>query len=303
METKANYVAVGAFVLICVIGLVVTLLWLAGAQYSQEYSYYQTIFKGSVSGLGKGTLTRYNGIEVGRVTDLTFDPNDPQSVIVTLQVQPNLNIREDSVASIASQGLTGGSYVEISGGTRSSPLLVAKPGQRYPIIRSKVSTLQQLEQSAPEVVAKLNVAASRINDLLKDENRRAVAETLNNLDTITTTLAARSGEIDATIRHANAAVANLDKASQGLQPIMDHFNGTITHVNGTIDTADTTLKKYGKVADDADAFINGEGLAQLSDLIGEMRRTVANLNQLSAQLNKEPTKLLFGDRRKGYTPP
>ena len=295
METKANYVAVGAFVLACAFGLVVTLLWLAGSQYTQEYAYYQTIFKGSVSGLGKGTLTRYNGIEVGRVTDLTFDPNDPQSVIVTLQVQPGLNIREDSVASIASQGITGGSYVEISGGTKNSPLLVAKEGQRYPVIRSKVSTLAQLEQSAPEVVAKLDVAASRLNDLLKDDNRRAVADTLNNLDTITTTLAARSGEIDATIRHANEAIANLDKASSDFQPTLDH-------VNGAIATANTTLTKYGKVADDADAFINGDGLAQLSDLIGEMRRTVANLDQLSSQLNKEPTKLLFGDRRKGYTP-
>src|SRR5665213_3178222 len=134
MENKANYVAVGAFVLACVIGLVVTILWLAGAQYSQEYSYYQTYFKGAVTGLGKGTITRYNGIEVGRVTDLQFNPADPQSVIVTLQVQPNLNIREDSEASIESQGLTGGSFVEISGGTTKSPLLVAKPGQKYPII-------------------------------------------------------------------------------------------------------------------------------------------------------------------------
>ena len=56
------------------------------------------------------------------------------------------------------------------------------------------------------------------------------------------------------------------------------------------------------MADDADAYINGEGLAQLSDLIGDMRRTVANLDQLSTQLNKQPTVLLFGDRRKGYTP-
>src|ERR1700741_5396583 len=99
METKANYVAVGAFVLACVIGLVVTILWLAGAQYSQEYSYYQTFFKGPVTGLGKGTITRYNGIEVGRVTDLVFDPNAPQRVLVTMQVQPNLNFRGDSFAS------------------------------------------------------------------------------------------------------------------------------------------------------------------------------------------------------------
>src|SRR5258708_32868512 len=115
METKANFVAVGGFVLTCVIGLVVTVLWLTGAQYSQEFAYYQASFKGAVTGLGKGTLTRYNGIEVGRITSLEFDPNDPQRVIVTMQVQPGLNIREDSTASIDSQGLTGGSVLEISG--------------------------------------------------------------------------------------------------------------------------------------------------------------------------------------------
>jgi phospholipid/cholesterol/gamma-HCH transport system substrate-binding protein len=288
METKANYVAVGAFVLICVVGLVVSILWLAGMQYSQEYSYYQAIFKGPVTGLGKGTVTRYNGIEVGRIKDLVFDPNDPQSVIVTLQVQPNLGIREDSVASIDSQGLTGGSFVEISGGTARSPLLVAKEGQQYPVIRTKPSTFAQLQQSAPEVVAKLNVAASRLNDLLNDKNRKAIADVLANLDTTTSVIARRSAEIDATIVNADQAIASLNATAKNLQPTLDHV--------------DLTVQKYGKVADDADAFINGDGLAQLSDLIGEMRRLVGNLTEFSDQLNKQPTKLLFGDRRKGYTP-
>ncbi|HKY19018.1 MAG TPA: MlaD family protein [Rhizomicrobium sp.] len=288
METKANYVAVGAFVLACVIGLVVTIMWLAGAQYSQEYAYYQAHFRGSVTGLGKGTVTRYNGIEVGRITDLAFDPNDPRRVIVTMQVQPNLNIREDSVASIDSQGLTGGTFVEITGGTPKSPLLVAHGDQRYPVIRTKESTLAQLRQSAPEVVAKLNVAASRLNDLLNDNNRRAIAHILANLDETSQVIARRSADIDATIANANKAMARLHEASDSLGP--------------TLDQVDLTVRKYGKVADDADAFITGDGLAQFSDLIGEMRRLVANLNQVSDQLNRTPTKLLFGDRRKGYEP-
>src|SRR6201996_2814866 len=288
METKANYVAVGAFVLACVIGLVVTVLWLAGAQYSQEYAYYQAYFKGPVTGLGKGTVPRYNGIDVGRITDLVFDPSDPQRVIVTLQVQPNLNIRDDSVASIDSQGLTGGSYVEISGGTANAPLLTAHDGERYPVIKTKPSTFAQLEQSAPEVVAKLNVAASRLNDLLNDDNRRAIAHVLANLDETTQVLARRSADIDATIANANKTMANLDQASQQIKPTLANLN--------------VTVEKYGKVADDADAFINGDGLAQLSDLIGEARRLVGSLDQLSDQLNRQPTKLLFGDRRKGYEP-
>src|ERR1700761_4543609 len=288
METKANYVAVGAFVLACVIGLVVTILWLAGAQYSQEYAYYQANFKGPVTGLGKGTVTRYNGIDVGRITNLEFDPADPQRVIVTMQVQPNLNIREDSVASIDSQGFTGGSFVEISGGTSNAPWLVARGDQRFPVIRTRQSTFAQLEQSAPEVVAKLNIAASRINDLLNDNNRRAIAHVLANLDETTQVIARRSADIDATIAHANDTMAKLDNTVDGLKP--------------TLQQVDLTVRKYGKVADDADAFINGDGLAQLSDLIGESRRLVTNLSEFSDQLNRTPTKLLFGDRRKGYEP-
>lgn len=288
METKANYVAVGAFVLACVVGLVVTIMWLAGAQYSQEYAYYQTYFKGPVTGLGKGTVTRYNGIDVGRVTDLKFNPNDPQSVIVTMQVQPNLNIREDSRASIESQGLTGGSYVEISGGTAKSPILVAKDDQDYPVIIAKQSTLQQLEQSAPEVVAKLNVAVTRLNDVLSDKNRKSLTNVLANLDETTSAIARRSADIDATIKNANTATANLRDASASLKPTLDHV--------------DATVNKFSKVADDADAFLKGDALSQLSSLVNEMRRLVTSLTRFSDQLNREPTKLLFGDRRKGYDP-
>jgi phospholipid/cholesterol/gamma-HCH transport system substrate-binding protein len=203
-------------------------------------------------------------------------------------VQPDLNIRQDSIASIDSQGLTGGAFVEITGGTPKSPLLVAREGQRYPVIRTKQSTFAQLQQSVPEVVAKLNVASSRLNDLLKDDNRQAIAHILANLDETTQTIARRNADIDATIAHASQAMANLANASNSLKP--------------TIEQVDLTLRKYGKVADDADAFINGDGLAQLSDLIGESRRLVTNLSQLSDQLNRTPTKLLFGDRRKGYEP-
>jgi len=288
METKANYVAVGAFVLACVIGFVVTVLWLAGVQYSQEYAYYQAFFKGSVTGLGKGTATRYNGIEVGRITDLQFDPKDPQRVIVTMQVQPNLNIREDSVASIESQGFAGAPFVEITGGTAASPVLTAHDDERYPVIKTKPSTFAELQQSAPEVVAKLSTAASRLNDLLNDDNRRAIAHVLANLEETTQVIARRSADIDSAISSANKAMANFNEASAGFKT--------------SLDQVDLTVKKYGKLADDADAFVTGDGLAQLSDLVGEARRLVANLTELTDQLNRTPTKPLFGDRRKGYEP-
>src|SRR5258708_2373692 len=236
METKGNYAAVGIFVLACIIGLVVTLLWLAGVQYSQEYEYYQTYFKGPVTGLGKGTAVRYNGIDVGRVDNLEFDPNDPQTVIVTLQVQPGLKIREDSLASIESQGLTGGSYVEIDGGTANSPLLTAQSGQRYPVIKAKTATLQQIEESAPRLLAKLNTTADRVNDLLSDQNRKQLADILVNLNRTTTTLSQRSGDIDATLR-------NLRASTQKLGPALDDVDEDINQLGKLSKDADAVLKR------------------------------------------------------------
>jgi len=281
METKANYVAVGAFVLICMLGLVITLLWLSGMQYSQEFSYYQANFTGPVTGLGKGTTVRYNGIEVGRVDDLKFDPNDPQVVITTLQVQPNLGIRVDSVVSIESEGLTGGSYVEIIGGKKNAPLLTLQEGQRYPVIKSAPSTLQKLALGAPQLLEKLNNAADKINAILNKDNQKAFAHILANLDTTTGALARRSDDIDATI-------ANLSKASKALP--------------STIADADVSVKKFGQLSADSDEFIKGEGLAQFAELLADTRRLVISINRLSDELDRQPTKIIFGDRRKGYTP-
>lgn len=290
METKANYVAVGAFVLACMLALVVTVLWLAGVQYSQEYVFYTTKFTGSVSGLGKGTIVRYNGLEVGRVESLDFAPNDPSSVIATLEVRPDLSIYNDAMATIASQGLTGGSYVEIIGGKKrdEGDKLPQTTGKPYPEIKSQPSTWAVLQESAPEVVHKVNLIADKLNKLLDDKNRAAFSHILANLDTITSTMAARSADLDATLRNTNEATRNLAIASRDLDP--------------TLKQANATLLKLDKLSTDADAVVTGDGIAQLSALVADSRRLVTSLTSLSDQLNREPTRVIFGDRRKGYTP-
>src|SRR5579862_8625831 len=178
METRANYVAVGAFVLTCLVGIVVALIWLAGHQYRQTYAYYQTYFYGSVTGLGTGTAVRYNGIDVGRVTDLEFDKDNPRLVVGTLEIRSDLVIRQDAWASIESQGLTGGAYVEITGGSATAQPLAAHDDQPYPVINSKPSAFQQLAADAPALMAKLSDIAEKVEDILNDQNRAAISDML-----------------------------------------------------------------------------------------------------------------------------
>src|SRR5271169_1192574 len=136
MESRANYVAVGAFVLLVLAGIFVAALWLARVQFQTAYKYYETDVEGPVTGLGLGALVRLNGIEVGRVTRIEQDPKDPQLVRLIMEVRNTVEIRADSVASLETLGLTGVSYVEISGGMLNTPPLAAAPGQESPTIAS-----------------------------------------------------------------------------------------------------------------------------------------------------------------------
>ncbi|HEY4123286.1 MAG TPA: MlaD family protein [Rhizomicrobium sp.] len=295
METKANYAAVGAFVLACVIGIVIAILWLAGAQYSHEFETYRTYFTGSVTGLGDGTKVRYNGIDVGRVKAVDFDPDDPKRVIATLDINPEVHIHEDSLASIASEGLTGGTYVEIDGGSKDSPLVTRKPGERYAIINSRPSTIQQLVESAPQVVAKLNKIADSLNDVLNPQNRRAISDIFANLRDTTGVLQRHSADIDATL-------ANLAVGTEKLNVSLDDLHKTLGHVDLVAVDANVAVGRIGKLADDSDKFVTGDGLAQFGQLVGDARRLVESLTRLTDKLNRQPTQLLFGDRRQGYTP-
>jgi phospholipid/cholesterol/gamma-HCH transport system substrate-binding protein len=288
METKANYVAVGVFVLACSFALVLAVLWLAGAQYREEYTLYRTYFEGGVSGLGPGTLVRYNGIEVGRVQDVTFDPEDPRRVIATLQVDPNIRLRQDSTASLESQGLTGVSFVELSGGTPDAPFLVARPGEDIPVIPYKPSAIQRLTESTPQLLERLNNMADRGNDLLNEENRKAFAETLTNMRELTASL--------------NARTADIDRVATDLDRTTDRFEQTMAVADKTLESADQAAAALGNLARSADEVVKRGAIAEMNQLVGDARSLVTSLTRLTNELERQPTQLLFGDRREGYTP-
>ena len=309
METRANYVIVGAFVLVCIVGLFIAVLWAAGSQFREEYAYFRTYFTGAVTGLGKGTVVRYNGIDIGHVYDVAIDDADPQRVIVTLQIDPKAKIHVDSVATLESQGLTGATFVEVEGGTATSPLVMAEPGQPYPVIPSKPSTLQLLAQSGPAMVQDLKTAGERFGDLLNDQNRKAIAETLEHLSATTAEIDSHADEFGKTLMSLrtstetlNRTLLSADRAINSADRTLQSVDHAVDAIQTASDTANVTVQKVGHLADDADKVVNGQSITQFTLLMAQTRALVASVTRLSNDLEREPTKLLFGDQRQGYTP-
>jgi len=323
METRASYVLVGSFVMLCLFGMIVAMLWLTGSQYRQEFAYYRTVFSGGVTGLGRGTTVRFNGIDVGSISDLAFDPENPSSVVVTVQIDPAVPIQADAVASIQSQGFTGGTFLEIDGGSANSPLLTTRPGEEYPVIPSRPNTLQQLAQAGPELVANFNTVGVRVSDLLNDENRKLIAaslatlaETLENVRSTTDVFERRSEDLDATLENLRIASASIaktlgnvdntlagaDRALASADKALGSVDTVVASAKMAVTTADSTMQKIGLLSDDARKVINGQGVAQLTQVLAQTRALIASLTRLSQDLEREPSRLIYGDRREGYTP-
>jgi phospholipid/cholesterol/gamma-HCH transport system substrate-binding protein len=312
VETRANYVAVGAFVLVVLAGILVATLWLARVQFQTEYTNYETDVAGPVTGLGSGALVRLNGIEVGRVIRMELDPKNPQLVRLILQVRTAVEIRADAVASLETLGLTGVSYVEISGGTVNSPQLEVAPGQQYPTIASRPSSLQQVFNNAPELVARLVVIADRVASVLDEKNRQALGDTLANIRDTTAVLKDHRQDISKLIDDADHTMQNLATASDSLQDMLAKLDRTSDKVDGLVVETDSAVRQAAKLVSDLDAVVASNrpglhelttnGVNQLNQLLIDARHLVASLDRVSTQLERDPSRFLFGEHRGGYTP-
>ncbi|MCX7171899.1 MAG: MlaD family protein, partial [Proteobacteria bacterium] len=208
-----NYALVGAFVLVLGAALIAAALWLAaGGALQNKYDLYLAIEEESVAGLNLNAPVKFNGVDVGKVRQIELDPGNPERVKLLFAIERGTPIKEDTVATLKTQGLTGIAYVELSGGTRDAPLLRATAGSEYPVIRTKPSLSARLENVLTTALAKLDSTSKNINAILSDENQAVFKSTLADIASLAHTLAARKDTLDAGITNAARTFENSARA-------------------------------------------------------------------------------------------
>ena len=209
METKASYLIVGTFTMILLIGIVSAMVWLAGVELDEEFAYYDLYFEGSVTGLKAGNPVQYRGVSVGVVTDMRINPDNVEQVKVTIEVPNETPIKEDAVATLEFQGITGIAFVQIIGGSHGAADLRPAPGQGNPVIASRPSELQAVIEAAPELLNRFIVLIDNANKLLGGGNQKNFADAMANIKTISGLLAAGSGDIQAVLSEGAGAIKEL----------------------------------------------------------------------------------------------
>jgi phospholipid/cholesterol/gamma-HCH transport system substrate-binding protein len=307
MDREANYVAVGAFVLLVLFLGAGFVLWYSDSADGEAQKRYEIYFDGSVSGLSEGSTVRYLGVVVGRVARIGIDPRDARRVRIVADIREDAPVTDDTVARLTLQGVTGLLFVDIR---PRDPASIAPPGVeslKYPVIPSAESQFDVLVAALPEVLARASETLERLNGLLSDRNIASVTAALGNAE-----LASR--QLPSAISDARATFHDLKEAANEMETTMaalGELGGADVKVAATrlrevADTLAVTAARLDKLVADnqgnVDRFAD-QGLAEFEQLVRETRQAVRSFDSLTESLERDPSRVIYRPQAAGVEIP
>ena len=275
METKANYLMIGGFVLGVLALAFIFVFWMSN--FGGGGKRYTIVFESSVAGLTTGSSVGFNGIRVGEVQSFALDPEDGRKVRVLVSLRDDTPVRENSRASIQSMGLTGGSGIQITPGTPDSPLLIATAEDPMPVIRSDAGAGQGVFEAGSAALNNANVFISKLNALL-DQNEKSINSTMTNVEQFTSMLSEKREDI-------GQAITDVKEGAQSFKSLSEKLEVSLgDNVDGLTRQARESLQEFGS-------------------FMREGRRVAVTLNRILEKLEADPRGFLLGGNQvPEYTP-
>ncbi|BAW79580.1 hypothetical conserved protein [Candidatus Nitrosoglobus terrae] len=295
MGAKVNYAVVGLFVVLLTAVLIAIIFWLSAYPSTQSHKIYLAYMKESVAGLAKNADVKYRGVNIGKVQVIELDKENPERVRLTLGIDSDTPIKEDTIAILASNGLTGITYVELTGGTNDSPDLKATKDQPYPVINTGPSLLVRLDSALTELLTELTGVAKNLDHIaqsvdvgLLEKNQQAITETLEN-----TKKFSKSINNLTNIENQNAineALRNTQRFTNQLEAGAKQIPTIVSRVNKTTEGADALLQEAQKEF----RLFSQVTLPRVNQLLSSFNQVTQNLEHFSKQVDNNPRVLLFG---------
>lgn len=299
METRASYLAVGSFLLALFAGLIIFVMWFSHVDFTKERHNYLIYFEGSVSGLRVNESVRFHGLPVGKVKSIYVDPTNVARIAVKVSIDTPALIRQDAVAAVEAQGLTGYSYIQIKGGSQDLPPLMAKPGQKYPIIASQASGIEMLFSELPNILENVYDVTGKLRSLLNDKNLEALSATLQDLSRVSKGLAKGPNNVDSFMRESRLAFTQINK--------------TLKEMDGQIKGLKPAIMAVDKAANSLDAFVDENrasvrdftdaGLTSVTEVMNEASKSLQTLNGILHQIEVSPGRFINESASNGYQLP
>ena len=249
----------------------------------------------NVQGLKSGAIVRVAGVEVGKVTDVSFSG---AAVQITLSVKKDMQqrITTDSRASIGSLSLLGEPVIDISPAATGTPLQdggFVQPGRGQAAITDVAASASAGLDQAPAMLRDIRAGKGTVGKLFTDEQLyREVNGFVDSAQVVAGYLSKGQGTIGMLVRDP-AAYRQLNAALTNLQDMTRRINAGEGSL-GQLLNDDRLAKSLSSASGNFDqitARLNrGEGTAGKllteKELYDRINRMANSLDQLTANLNQ-----------------
>ncbi|MEM1398636.1 MAG: MlaD family protein [Pseudomonadota bacterium] len=317
METRANTLAVGAFVIVAMIMLAIFVIWLGRTSLNQVSVRYTVYFSESVAGLQEGSRVLFRGVPVGEVSRVGLEPEAPYRADVTVELLAETPVLVGTVAQLSSQGLTGIAQIELIGAPEGGVPLEGEDGQRFPVIPSVPSALGALFTSFPELLEKATVFVDRASAFVSPQNEELLRELTGEMLDIVEIFSGRAQTIGNLVDDSSQLVMNLDGLIAELRVdsarVSDSVDGALNAVTRNADqVASSFIDMSQSISDAADTMddileesapgisdFTTTGLNDISLLVTDLRGLSQDLSRLARRIERNPTEVIFGAGSQG----
>jgi len=273
---------------------VAIILWLSvGGLERADYRTYLVYTVESVSGLSVSAPVKYRGVNVGQVTVITLQPENPEVVRLELQILKGTPIKTDTVAMLSAQGLTGIAFINLTEGSREAPLLEASSDMPYPVIPARPSLISRVGSGLTGLMDQVTRLANNTEQLLDVENRSSIKSILTNFEQLTRALTEHSAALEQAMINAQNAMQNTADATAVLPELIGDIRNSAESVKAMADSVSTTADHASQLVVEGHNF-SRETLPEAGVMIREMSEMISTLRHLLTQLERQPNILIYG---------
>jgi ABC-type transporter Mla subunit MlaD len=309
MSAKPDFFRIGVFVSGGVALLVFAIFVFGGGQFFHPKIEMETYVKGSVQGIDVGTPVKFRGVLIGKVTKIAFafteyhlkETDGLYNYVVLFmeinrEVFPNMftddltpllakGIEQGLRVRIEPQGITGLNYLDIDyfDPTRVPALwppwkpevyyVPSAPGELTSFLDSINAILREVEK------LNINGISQTGTELLDNLNKAVVGAQVDKI----------SGDLQTLIRDSNNV---LQKAK------IPELSADASKFLGELEASNRELRQILKNIEPATRL----NPAQVREIVSNLTTTTSNLEQLSTEVKKRPSLLLWGSPPKSPTP-
>ncbi len=266
-EKQHNELIAGIFVTAAVLSAVAVVLWLGASEIlapSVSQAYFVVEEASGPTGLEVGNSVKVNDDEIGKITDIYFDPDRGQTLYVARIEREGMNIYSNGEAQANVPFIGGGRLVITDRGTDGAPqadekhpILLRKGGfmanldvvstslkhemdlkDKHALLAKAHTIVDTMKVATGNVSAITQVLKKQINPKEVDSLLAKIHKSVSDINRATTTIREeldRQRE-DSIIAKADAAMTNVREITAGAKPKIDKALDSVIKTTSAIET-------------------------------------------------------------------